>query len=85
MKPDKTPRIISTEFEYLIRKVDTCVNNLEKFLTTKIGELIPCGCLMSVIYASNNIENKHSLYRGENCMENLCISLRKHAASIITF
>ena len=29
------------------------------------------------MWAFNNIENKYSLYRGEDCMKKLCISLRE--------
>ena len=32
-----------------------------------------------------NIENKHSLYRGEDSMKNFSISLREHAANVINF
>ena len=29
------------------------------------------------MWAFNNIENKYSLYRGEDCRKKLCISLRE--------
>ena len=43
MKSDKNPCIIYADAEYLIKKkIDGCVNNSEKFSTTKIGEHIRC-------------------------------------------
>ena len=32
----------------------------------------------------DNVENKHSLYHGEDCMKKFCISLREHAADVIS-
>ena len=40
---------------------------------------------MSTIWAFDSIENKHTLYRGEDCMKTFCESLRDHAKSIIDF
>ena len=33
----------------------------------------------------DNIENKHSLYRGEDCLKKIFSSLRKHATNVINF
>ena len=40
---------------------------------------------MSTIWAFDNIENKHTLYRGEDCMKTFCTSLREHATNVIDF
>ena len=40
---------------------------------------------MSTIWAFDNIENKHTLYRGEDCMKKFWESLREHAKHIIGF
>ena len=40
---------------------------------------------MSTIWAFYHIENKHTLYRGEDCMKKFCESLRKQAKNIIDF
>ena len=32
---------------------------------------------MSTIYAFDNIESKHTLYRGEDCMKKFCTLLRE--------
>ena len=38
---------------------------------------------MSTISSFKNIENKHDVYRGKNCMKMFCESLREHAVKII--
>ena len=35
--------------------------------------------------AFDTIENKHSLYRGKDCMKKFCISLREHTGDVINF
>ena len=40
---------------------------------------------MSKIWAFDYIENKHNLYRGKDCMEKFCESVREHAKNIILF
>ena len=55
--------IIYADLECLIKKIDGCAKNLEISLTTKIGEHIPCGYSMSTVWAFDDAENKHSLYK----------------------
>ena len=86
MKSDKMPYIIFYgDIESFIKKIDEWANNPENFSTTKIGEYTPCGYSMSAIWVFNNIENKHSLYRGKDYMKRVCESLREHAKNIIDF
>ena len=40
---------------------------------------------MSTIWYFDSIENKHSLYRAEDCMEKFCSSLREHVTNVINF
>ena len=85
MKSDKMSYIIYGDIESLIKKIDGCANNLENSSITKIGEHIPCGYSMSTIWTFDNIENKHTLYCGEDCMKKNCDSLGEHAAYVISF
>ena len=59
------------------------IHNILK--TTKIVEHISCGYSMSAIWSFDNIENKHTLYRGEDCIKKFCESLREPAKIIIDF
>ena len=77
MKSDKIPYIIYADIESLIKITDGCANNPESSSTTKIGELIPCGYSMSAIWAFDHIKNKHTLYRGKDCMKTFCTSFKR--------
>ena len=85
MKSDKMLYIIYADLESLIKKIDECANNPENFSTTKLREYISYRYSMSTIWAFDNIENKHTLYCGEDCMKKICDSLGEHAAYVISF
>ena len=40
---------------------------------------------MPIIWAFDNIKNKHTLYHGTDCMKKFCTSLREHATNVINF
>ena len=69
----------------LNKKIDGCANNLEKSSTTKIGEHIPCGYSMPTIWGFDHIENKRTLFRGKDCMNKFCTSLREHTKKYCWF
>ena len=79
-KPDKTP--CYANLECIIEKIDECRNNPENSSTTEVGEHIPSGFLMSPITSFKNIDNKHDIYRGKDCMKKFCESIRDHAIKI---
>ena len=49
---------------------------LDKSSATKVREHIPCGYSMSMIWTFGDIENKHNVCKGENCMEKFCELLK---------
>ena len=73
------------DLESLIKGINNCKNYPEKYSTTKIVEHIFCGFWMSAVWAFDNIENKHSLYRGKYFMKTFSISLEENAANVIHF
>ena len=85
MKSDKMQYIIYADMESAIKKIDGYANNPENSSTTKISELIPCGYSMSTVWGFNNIENKHTLYRGEDCMKKFYEFLRERGKNMIDF
>ena len=40
---------------------------------------------MSTIWTFDDIENKHNVYRGADCMKKFCESLREHEMKITNF
>ena len=85
MKSEKMPYIIYADLESLIKKVYGCASNPDKSTTAKLGEHIPCEYLTSTIWAFDNIENKHTLYRGKDCMKKFCTFLREYDTNVINF
>ena len=85
MKSDKMLYIIYADIETLIKKIDRCANNPENYSATKIGEHIHCKYSMSTIWAFDNTENKHTLYRGKRCMEKIWTYSREHVTNVINF
>ena len=84
-KSDKVLFIIYVDIESLIRKIDWFANNPENSSVTKIDEHTPFGYSMSTIWAFNNIEKKHTLYCGKDCIKKFCASLKEHAMNVIAF
>ena len=85
IKLHKMSYINHADVGILIKKIDGCAKNPGKSSITKIREHIPCGYLMSSIWAFDNIENKDALFRGEDFMKKFCTSLGEHASNIINF
>ena len=76
-KSGKAPFIIQ-DLGCLIEKTDGCKN----LSTTKVGEHIPSVFSMSIILSFKSIENNYDVYKGKDCMEQLCEFLREHAMEI---
>ena len=85
MKSDKMRYFIYAHIQSLIKKIDGYANNPEKFSTTKISEHIPCRYSISIIWAFDYIENKHTLYGGKDYMKKFCESLTEHPKLIDDF
>ena len=64
-------------------KIDNCKSNLKNIF--KIGKHILCRYPLRTISAFDQVEYKHSLYRGEDCMKKFCTSLKQHATNAIHF
>ena len=80
-KFDKAPFIIYADLECKLENING--SYLENSSTTKVRKHIPSGFSMSTISSFKIIGNKHDVYRGKNCMEMFCESLREHAMKII--
>ena len=85
MKSNKMPYIAYVDLESLIKIIDRWTHNPEKSYTTKIGEHITCRNSLSTIWAFDNVENKHTLYYGEDCMKKFCFSQIEHVTNVIKF
>ena len=75
-KSNKTLFTIYAGIESLLEQIDRCKNNPEKSSMKKVSETIPSGFSISTILSFKEIENKHDIYRGEDCMKKFCESLK---------
>ena len=82
-KYDKTPSIHYADPKSLIKRIDEHKNDYKKSYTTKVGEHIPCGYLMSTIWTSGGMKNKHDACRGEEYRKKFSKSLRVYTMKII--
>ena len=84
-KSMRVPFIIIADLEFLLEKMNTCYNNPEKSSTTKIDKHTPSGYSLFKHCSFDTTKNKLDYYRGKNCMKNICLDLREHAAKIVNF
>ena len=84
-KSMKVPFVIYDDLESLLEKINTCHNNPENSSTTKINEHAPSGYSLFTHCSFDTTKYKFDYYRGENCMKNVCLDLREHAAKIINY
>ena len=84
-KSMKAPFIIYADLEFLLEKINTCYDNLEKLSTAKINKHTPYGNSLFTDCSFNKAENKIDYYRDEDCMKKFCEDLREHATKIINY
>ena len=56
----------------MLKKVQSCQNNLEKSYTEKISRHEPSGWSMFKRCSFDKKQNKLNCYRGKDCIEKLC-------------
>ena len=64
----KQPFIIYSDLESLIEKNDECRNNPVNSSAAIVSEHIQSDFSVSTISSFKNLENKHDVYRGKDCM-----------------
>ena len=84
-KSMRVPFIIFADLEFLLEKMNTCCNNPEKSSTTKIDKHTPSGYSLFKHCSFDTTKNKLDYYRGKNCMKNIYLDLREHAARLINY
>ena len=84
-KSMKAPFIIYTDLECLLEKISACYNNPEESSTTEIKKHTPSGYSLLKHCSFDKTKNNLDYYRGDDCMKNSCVDLRKHATKIINY
>ena len=76
--------MLFADVECIIENIGGCKNNPEKSFITKVSKDIPSDFSISTTSLIRNIENKHGVYRGKDCMKKFCESLREHTIKIFS-
>ena len=73
----KVPFIIYSELECLLEKIDTWLNNPEKFYTKKKAMHSPSGYSLVTCCSFDKSKTELNYYRGKDCMEKFYNDLKK--------
>ena len=81
----RVPVIIYADLECLLRKVNTCSNNLGKSYTERKATDRPSGSTLVTCCSFDKLKNECKYYRGEDCMKIFCKDLKDQAMQIINY
>ena len=84
-KSDETQFIIYADLRCLKQKNDGCKNNPENSSATKASKHISLSFPMSTILSFESIDNKHDVYRSNDCTKKFCEPLREQVMETINF
>ena len=84
-KSMKVPFVIYADLECLLKKMSTCINNLNESSTTKINKHTPSGYSIFTSCSFDESKNKLNYYRGKDCMKKFREDLRIHGTKIINY
>ena len=73
----KTPFTIYTDLECLLIKQHPCQNNPNESYTGGKAMHEPSGYALSLISSFDSRKNKHSVYRGRDCIKKFCSNLKE--------
>ena len=82
-KSFKAPDVIYIDLECMLKKVQSCQNNLEKSYTEKIARHETSGWSMFKRCSFDEKQNKLDYYRGKDCIERLCKKTKENVNEII--
>ena len=81
----KAPFTIYADLENILIKQQSCQNNPNESYTERKAIHEPCGYLLDLVSSFNSKQNKHSFYRGKDCIKKFCSDLKELAAKIINY
>ena len=69
----KAPFAIYVDLECLLLKQQSCQNNPNESYTERKAIHEPCGYALDLVCSFDSKQNKHSFYRGKDCIKRFCI------------
>ena len=81
----KIPYVIYADLECLLLMQQSCQNNPNKSYTERKAIHEPCGYSLDLVSSFDSKENKHSFYRGKDCIKKFCKELKKICIKIVNY
>ena len=81
----RVPFTIYADLECLLRKINTCSNNPDKYYTEKKATHRPSGYSLVKCCSFDKSKTEQKYYRGEDCMKMFCKDLKDQAMKIINY
>ena len=73
------------DLECLLLKQQSCQNNPNKSYTERKAIHEPCGYSLDLVSSFDLKENRHSFYRGKDCIKKFCKELKKICVKIVNY
>ena len=81
----KIPHVIYADLECLLLKQQSCQNNPNKSYTERKAIHEPCGYSLDFVSSFDSRENKHSFYKGKDCIKTFSKELKKICIKIVNY
>ena len=81
----RVPFIIYVDLECLLRKINTCSNNLDKSYTERKATHRPSGNALVTCCSFDKSKNEIKYHRGKDCMKIFCKDLKDQLMEIINY
>ena len=69
----------------MLLKQQSCQNNPNQSYTERKAILEPCGYASNLVCSFDSKQNKHSFYRGKDCIKRFCSELKELGTKIISY
>ena len=79
-----TPFVIYTDLERLLLK-QSCQNNPNESYTERKAMHEPCGYALDLVCSFDSKQNKHSFYRGKDCITRFCGERKELGTKIVNY
>ena len=81
----KIPHVIYADLECLLLKQQSCQNNPNNSYTEREAINEPCGYSLDLVSSFDSRENKHSFYRGKDCIKKFGKELKRICIKIVNY
>ena len=81
----KIPHVIYADLECLLLKQQSCQNSPNKSYTKRKAIHEPCGYSLDLVSSFDSRENKHSFYKGKDCIKTFSKELKKICIKIVNY